>query len=128
EAAVRGAGAAPAASGLPSAARLKELEKALPAGPDNAGMIRELQRLARDAGLQMTKFAPGAQVQGEFTSTLPIAIEVLGGPKELGRYLEDLAGLPRLWVVDRFSFKAVSADDPRSEIRASITARTYFAR
>ena len=91
-------------------------------------MLRELQRLALDAGLQMTKFAPGAEVPGEFTSALPVAIEVSGDMTELGRYLRGLAALPSLWVVEKFSFKAVSPDDQRSQVRASITAKTYLLR
>ncbi len=90
-------------------------------------MLREIQHLARDSGLQMTKFAPGAEVPGEFTSALPVTIEVSGERNELRSYLRGLAESPSLWVVDRFSFKAVSADDARAPVRASITARAYFA-
>ncbi len=127
EATARSVESAPAPSDLSPAARLAELEKALPARQDNAVMLRDLQRLALEAGLQMTKFAPGAEIPGEFASNWPVAIEVSGEPGELGRYLKGLADLPRLWVVDKFSFKAVSGEDPRSPVRASITARTYFA-
>jgi hypothetical protein len=116
-----------ASSGLPLAARLEELERSLPTRQNNAEMLRDLQRLALDAGLQMTKFAPSAEIPGEFTSEWPVAIEVQGDRSELAVYLRGLAELPRLWVVDRFSFKPVSGDDPRSQIHASITARTYFA-
>jgi type IV pilus assembly protein PilO len=118
----------PSGSSDPLAARLEELEKALPSPQDNAEMLRDLQRLARDAGLQMTKFAPGAQVPGEFTSEWPVVVEVSGEPNELVRYLKGLSELPRLWVVDKFACRAVLADDPRSQIRASITAKTYFVR
>ena len=127
EAAAPSVESASAPSGLPAAARLEKLEKTLLAPQDNAQILRDLQRLAREAGLQMTKFAPGAEISGEFTREWPIAIEVSGGPGELLRYLKGLAELPRLWVVDKLSFKAVSADDQRSPVRASITARTYFA-
>ena len=127
EALARDIGSAPVPAGQPLAARLAELEKALPARQDNAEMLRDLQRLALEAGLQMSKLAPSAVTPGEFTSDWPVAIEVSGEPGELGRYLKGLADLPRLWIVDKFSFKAVSADDPRSPVRASITVRTYFA-
>ena len=128
EAIARDAGSAPAPAGTSPAVRFEELEKALPSRQDTAGMLRELQRLALDAGLQMTKFAPGAEVAGEFTSALPVSIEVAGDGSELGRYLLDFAGLSRLWTVERFSFKAVSPDDPRSQVRASILAKTYLLR
>ena len=127
EAVARSVEGAPAPSGLSPAARLAELEKALPARQDNAEMLRDLQRLARESGLQMTKFAPSGVIPGEFAGEWPVALEVSGGTRELGSYLRGLAGLPRLWVVDRFSFKAVSPQDPRSPVRASITVRAYFS-
>jgi hypothetical protein len=128
EAVVRPGEAVPAPSGLPLSERLEELEKTLPARQDSSETLRDLQRLALAAGLEMTKFAPGAEIPAEFVAELPVAIEVSGEPAELNRYLASLAEHPRLWVVDKFSFKAVSADDPRSAVRASIAARTYLAR
>jgi Tfp pilus assembly protein PilO len=76
----------------------------------------------------MTKFVPGVEIPGEFTSELPVTVEVAGDRDGLGRYLRSLAGLPRLWLVERFSFKAASAEDPRSEVRASVAARAYSPR
>jgi hypothetical protein len=128
QAAVREPGAAPAPAGAGPAARLDELEKAFAPRQDTAQTLRELQMLALDAGLQMTKFVPGVETAGEFTSELPVTIEVAGGRADLGGYLRGLAGLPRLWLVERLSFKAASGDDPRSEVRASVSARAYFPR
>jgi hypothetical protein len=115
-------------AGVALAARLDELEKALSAGQDPSETLRELQRLALESGLQMTKFVPGVKVTGEFTGELAATIEVAGGLADLRSYLRGLAGLSRLWLVERFSFRAASADDPRSDVRASIAAKAYFAR
>lgn len=110
------------------AARLEELEKLLPARQETADMLRELQMLALGSGLQMTKFAPGNEIPGEFYKGWPVAIEIAGSQAGLGRYFSDLAQLPRLWLVEKFSFKAVSPQDPRSPVRASITLRTCLLR
>jgi len=121
-------GAAPArASGGPlTAARLAEIEASVPPRPTSAGMLREFQQLAAGAGLQMAKFEPGADVAGEFTSALPLAIEVSGTWDGLVGYLRGLGALPALWTVERFSAKAASVDDPRSSVRASIAANAHF--
>ncbi|MEN6559408.1 MAG: type 4a pilus biogenesis protein PilO [Acidobacteriota bacterium] len=116
---------APAPAGAPLTSRLEELEKDLPARQDSSAMLREIQLLTLDSGLRMTKFAPGAGVPGEFTTALPVVIDVTGSPSELRRFLRGLAGLPGLWVVERFSVKTVSPDDPRSPVRASVSARAY---
>lgn len=121
---------APAAApaGVPPAGRLEELEKALRPRQDDGAMLRELQMLVLDSGLQMTRFAPGLATEGEFASELPTAIEVAGGEDDLARFLRGLAGLERLWIVEKLSFKAVAADDPRAGLRASVAARAYLAR
>lgn len=119
---------APAAADAPPAARLEELEKALRPRQDDAAMLRELQMLVLDSGLQMTRFAPGLATEGEFASELPAAIEVSGGEDDLARFLRGLAGLERLWIVEKLTLKAVAADDPRAGARASVAARAYLAR
>ncbi len=57
-----------------------------------------------------------------------LAGDVAGVEDDLVRFLRGLAGLERLWIVERFSFKAVAADDPRAGVRASVAARAYLAR
>lgn len=118
-------GAGPATSGSP-VERLEALEKLMPERRETAEMLRELQRLALGSGLQMTKFAPGNETPGEFTTEWPVAIEVAGSQAALRRYFSDLAGSHGLWLVEKFSFKAVSPQDARSPVRASITARTFL--
>ena len=115
-------------SGASAAGRLGELEKSIAVKPDSAGTLRAIQRLILEASLQMTKFAPGAEAPGEFTTAMPVTIELSGDVSAVGRFLEEMSALPELWVVDRFSLRAVSPDDRRSPVRASITARAYFGR
>jgi hypothetical protein len=120
---VSASGAAPGSSG---AARLAELEKSLGARPASAGMLRDFHRLASEAGIQMTGYTPSAEAPGEFTAGLPVAIALSGGGDGVVDFLRGLAALPALWVVEKLSFKSVSADDPRSPVRTSISARAYF--
>jgi hypothetical protein len=100
----------------------------LPARPDPAEMLRKLQMLALEAGLQMTKFVPGAEIQGEFARELPVTIEVAGECDELLLYFQRLAEPPPLWIVEKLTFKTLAGDDPRSEVRASIAAKAHFSR
>ncbi len=109
-----------------AASSLEDLEKDLPTRPEASAVLREVQRLAVDSGFRMTKFTPGAETAGEFASAIPVAVEVTGERVSLGAYLDAWNGLPGLWIIDKFSLKAVSADDPRSPIVVAITARAYF--
>lgn len=120
-----GRGGAPRASG-PAETRLEELEKLLPASGETAGFFRLFQRLASDQGLQMTRFAPEGALPARPYEEWSAAVEVMGDRAELRRFFSGLAGLPHLWGVERFSFKADSADDSRSPVRAAIEARTLL--
>lgn len=108
--------------------RLEELEKVMPAGKETADILRQFQQAASEAGLKITKFAPGSEIPREFTSEWPISIEATGSRQGLRRILEGIEELPRLWLIRKFSFSAVSRDDADSPVRASLTAQTYFLR
>ena len=109
-------------------ARLEELERALPAGKETSGILRQVQQLAYDSSLNVTKFVPGNEIQKDFYSEWPVAIEVAGTRQALGRFFRKMADLPGIWLIRNFSMKAVSDQDADSPVRASITALTYLLR
>jgi len=108
--------------------RLEELEKVIPAGKETADILRQFQQVANDSGLKITKFAPGSEIPGEFTSECPISIEATGSRQSLRRFFDGIDELPRLWLIRKFSFTAISNQDTDSPIRASLTAHAYFLR
>jgi hypothetical protein len=108
------------------AARLEELEKGLQERKETADLLRKVQQLAYDSSLNVTKFAPGNEVQKEFYGEWPVVIEVTGTRQALGRFFGRMADLPGLWLISNFSVKAVSGEDARSPVRASITAQTFL--
>ena len=116
----------PSRGSAPSEARLAELELALSARPAPADGLRELQRLAADSGLRMTKCVFGQETSGEFAAELPVAVEVEGSRAGLGRYLGGMAGLPHFRFVKELRVKAIDPRDARSAVRASIAALAYF--
>jgi len=118
--------APPSRGSAPSEARLAELELALSARPAPADGLRELQRLAADSGLRMTKCVFGQEASGEFAGELPVAVEVEGSRAGLGRYLGGLSGLPHFRFVKEFRVKALDPRDARSAVRASVVASAYF--
>ncbi len=121
----RGPALGPAAD---PAARLAELVALVPERPESAPLLRELQRLALEAGLQMTRFGPGAETSGEFTASLPVEVELTGSWNELAGYLRGLVELSGLWTVERFSARAADPGDPRSPVRAAVAARAHYRR
>jgi len=108
--------------------RLEELEKVMPARKETADILRQLQQAANDSRLKITKFAPGNEIPREFYSEKPISIEVTGTRQSLRRFFDRMIDLPRLWLIKKFSFSAISDQDADSPIRASLTAQTCFLR
>lgn len=108
------------------AASPEALEKLLPARPGTADGLRELQRLASDSGLQMTKCVFGQATSGEFAGELPVAVEVAGSRDEIGRYLDGLARLPHFWFVKKVTAKAANPQDPRSTLKATVSALAHY--
>ncbi len=106
--------------------RLEELEKIMPGRKETAEILRQLQQAASDSRLSITKFAPGTDHPKEFYSEWPISIEVMGTRQSLRRFFESVADLPRLWLITKFSFNAVSNQAPDSPVRAALTAQTCF--
>jgi hypothetical protein len=122
-----GDGEAPPSRGsAPSQARLVELELALSVCPQTADGLRELQRLASDSGLRMTKCTFGQALMGEFAGEQPALIEIEGSRSELGRYLSGMVELPHFRYVKELLVKSVDPRDARSPVKASITALAYF--
>ena len=110
------------------AARLAELAALLSERPESAGLLMALQRLALEAGVQMTRFGPGAESAGEFTAALPVEVELTGSWSELAGYLRGLTELSGLWTVERFSARAADPGDPRSLVRTTVAARAHYRR
>lgn len=108
------------------AGRLEELEKILPPRKETADLLRQFQRTAGDSGLKITKFAPGTETPGESYDEWPVAIEVAGSRQGLLQFLKGLTDWPQLWLIKKYSFKAVSNDDADSPVRASITTQTFL--
>jgi hypothetical protein len=121
---------AAAGSGSTSAlaARLEELEKGLQERKETADLLRQIQQLANDSSLNVTKFAPGNEIQKEFYGEWSVAIEITGTRQALGRFFGRTAELPQLWLIKNFSIKALSDEDAHSPVRASITALACFLR
>ena len=108
--------------------RLEELEKAMPAGKETADILRQFQQAANDSDLKITKFAPGSEIPGEFTSEWPVSIEATGSRQGLRRFFDGIVELPRIWLIKKFSFTGISNEEADSPVRASFTAQTYFLR
>ena len=69
-------------------------------------MLGDINRLARDAGVELTNFHPQQDVLNETFSRVPINIEFAGTAASVLRFLGDIENLPSTVWVDTLNMEA----------------------
>lgn len=80
-------------------ASLGEMLKQMPTKAEVASLLVDISQTGLASGLEFKLFQPNAEVNKEFYSELPIAIQVVGKYEELGLFVSGLASLPRIVTV-----------------------------
>jgi Tfp pilus assembly protein PilO len=74
-----------------------ELEKAMPSSTDQAGLVLELDRLARVSGVSLSSITPSDPVLGAGgTTTIPVVVNVDGSYRQITRFLKRTRELVRV--------------------------------
>jgi type IV pilus assembly protein PilO len=83
--------------------RLSEIEQSLASLlrqlPDRSQMdalLTDINQVGVGRGLEFELFRPGAETLSDFYATLPVSIKVMGNYHDIGRFVNDLAKLPRI--------------------------------
>ena len=108
-------------------ASLAELETIIPRKKEQSEMVRNVQQMALDAGIEtVLRIAPDREVNKDFYSEWPIAIEVIGNYHTLGAFFDRILHFPRIFNIDDFSITSLPSQSAETTISARFTARTYF--
>ncbi|PJG60724.1 PilO family type IV pilus biogenesis protein TapO [Aeromonas cavernicola] len=97
--------------------------KQLPNTHEVAGLIDDISFIATDNGLQLKRINWEPEIKHEFSTELPMRIEVVGNYHELGKFTADMAALPRIVILDSFSL--VQSKEDSDLISMSMVAKTY---
>ncbi len=101
-------------------ARLRELPSRVEVPP----LLVDISQAGLGAGLEFELFRPGSSVRRDFYAEMPIEIRVRGSFHEFGRFVSDVANLPRIVTLHDVSISRGSDDN--GELSMSATARTYW--
>ncbi len=101
--------------------RLAAQLRQLPNKNEVAGLLDDISFIAADNGLKLKRINWEPEVQGEFSTELPMRIEVQGNYEELGQFAAAVAALPRIVILDSFTIKR-GAD---GAIMMTMLAKTY---
>jgi type IV pilus assembly protein PilO len=105
----------------------------LPSRTEVAELLVDISQTGIENGLEFELFKPEAERPAEFYAELPIKIKVAGGYHEFGRFVSDIATLPRIVTLQDFSIGPMkqrgrgnnSTVPDQGALVMEITARTY---
>lgn len=122
------------ASNLPAyQAQMEEMRRSfgamlrqLPSQTEVAELLVDISQTGLENNLEFELFKPENERPAEFYAELPIKIRVTGRYHEFGRFVSDVAALPRIVTLHDFAISHASQDDPQQDrLVMELTAKTY---
>jgi len=98
------------------------LLKQLPNKSEMENLIIDINQAGRGRGLQFDLWKPGNESVREFYAELPIQLSIKGSYHDLGRFVADVAKLPRIVTLTNVT---LNPDKNSSQLKMDATAMTY---
>ena len=96
----------------------------LPGETEVEALLVDISQTGLANGLEFELFKPGKEKPAEFYAELPIQIKVDGTYHDFGRFVSDVAALPRIVTLEDFSIKPIK-DKGTGDLVMEATAKTY---
>lgn len=98
----------------------------LPGKTEIPNLLVDISQTGLAAGLQEELFQPVDEVQKDFYAEKPIRIRLKGTYHEFGKFVSDIAALPRIVTLHDIAITGARGDDASSdELVLNVTAKTY---
>ncbi len=94
----------------------------LPNKNEVAGLLDDSSFIAMENGLKLLRINWEPEIQHEFSTELPMRIELSGSYSQLGKFSSDVAALPRIVVLDSFT---TVREKESGDLLMSMLAKTY---
>jgi type IV pilus assembly protein PilO len=104
-----------------------DLRQALVQLPDSKeipDLIRQISDLGVRSGLQITFLRPQAERLQEFYAEVPMTLKVVGSFHSVGRFFDDLAGLPRIISISQVKM-GLAANAEAKDLQTECLATTF---
>ncbi len=113
-------------------AQLKEMEQSfgamlrqLPNKTEVPSLLVDISQKGLEAGLEQKLFQPGAPVQHDFYSELPIKIRLTGSFHAVGSFVSGVAALPRIVTLHDIAITSLGKGGGGDDLQLDVTAKTY---
>lgn len=98
----------------------------LPGKTEIPSLLQDISRAAQVDGLKQDLFRPGNETTKDFYAEKPIDLVLEGGYHELGKFVSDVAALPRIVTLHNITIRpANGATGGTDNLTMSLTAKTY---
>jgi len=98
----------------------------LPGKTEIPNLLVDISQTGLAAGLQEELFQPVGEMQKDFYAEKPIKIRLRGEYHEFGKFVSDIAALPRIVTLHDIAIKKDSSNDSSSaDLILNVTAKTY---
>jgi type IV pilus assembly protein PilO len=113
-------------------AQLAEIERSfgtmlrqLPGKTEIPNLLIDISQTGRGAGLQEELFQPSEENRKDFYAEKPIKIRLSGSYHEFGRFVSDIAALPRIVTLHDIEIAPKGKNPGFDELVLNVTAKTY---
>jgi len=113
-------------------AQLAEIERSfgtmlrqLPGKTEIPNLLVDISQTGLGAGLQEELFQPTDENRKDFYAEKPIKIRLSGSYHEFGRFVSDIAALPRIVTLHDLEIVPRGKDATFDELHLNVTAKTY---
>lgn len=113
-------------------AQLAEIERSfgtmlrqLPGKTEIPNLLVDISQTGLGAGLEEELFQPLDEVRRDFYAEKPIKIRLKGAYHEFGRFVSDIAALPRIVTLHDIEIAPAGKDVAPDDLVLNVTAKTY---
>jgi len=99
-----------------------EASKALPERREMPTLVTIISQSGGESGLEFQLFQPGAEVNKQFYTEIPLLLRLKGGYHNTAEFFDRVAALPRIVTIRDI---AISPSQKKGELSTSCTAVTY---
>jgi len=107
---------------------LSKLEAIIPKKEEISNILKQMQQLAYDTRLNITKFNQNPEIIKEFYAEQPISVAATGEYHNLAIFFDRLNSFQRLFNIEDFSIKALRNQTEAATITAEWNVKTYIYR
>jgi len=105
--------------------RLEQALTELPNAKEIPALLTNIASLARDNGLEVMQFKPGAEVRKGFYADVPVGLKLVGSFHQVAKFFYDVGSLPRIVNIGNVSIGGAKVEKNRLGMTIDCMATTF---